>query len=112
MVSGLKLVDVHHSWPCVVLTQCRPVLQHQVDVVPEQAHEADCEHARHEEQEHDVKPTHAPVQLAPPELQKVADGGEGHVDAVEQCVAQEQYKELVVVEVDAVVDPRTVQMGH
>lgn len=76
-------------------------------MVAEQADQTDGEHAGDEEEKHDMKPSDAPVQVALPEPQEVAQRGHGHVNAVQQGVAEEQHEELVVAEVHAVIDPRT-----
>lgn len=57
-----------------------------------------------------MESSHATIQLALPELQEVAHGGQGHVETVEQGIAQEQNKEFVIGVVDAVVDPGTVMI--
>lgn len=79
-------------------------------MVPKQTDQTDPKHSGDKEQEHDVESSHATVQLALPELQEVAHGGQGHVETVQQGIAQEQYKEFVVGKINAVVYPGTVMV--
>lgn len=72
-------------------------------MVAEEADQTDGKHSGHKEQEHNVKPSNAPIQFPAPKQQEVAQGGDSHVDAIQQGVAEEQHEELVIAKVYAVV---------
>jgi len=45
-----------------------------------------------------------------PESEEILESGEGHKEAVGETIKEEQNEELVVVECDTVVDPRTMMI--
>lgn len=77
-------------------------------MVAEQTDQTYGKHSGDEEQEHNMKSPHTPVQLAAPKQQEIPQRGHRHVDTVQKGVAQEQNEELVVAKVHAIVYPRAV----
>ena len=49
-----------------------------------------------------------PVHGASPKSEEVFEGGQSHIETVEEAIEEKEYEELVVVEGNTVIDPGTV----
>lgn len=81
-------------------------------MIGEQGHETDRKHDAGKEQEHDVEVAHIRrvVPNRRPELNEILERRERHKEAVRKRVTEEQDKEFVIRETDAVVHPGTMMI--
>lgn len=104
-IVGMLIGSTNGKSGCPRGFQCGAIDEHQVNVIEKQTDQTEGKYDRCEEQEEYVE-----VNFSPEVLKEISQRCRGNIYTHDQCIAHEQHKVFVIVEVNTIVHPNAMMI--